>query len=189
MIAEDMNPISRATIIFGLSFVFTEAAVAAEPPPRAEAITISKDPYPRTRALGIPYWGTVTLQGDLPDIQAEYWIPVDHLIKDNDFHHIEILVDHRARILGGRGRFKGTSQEWRGDRGYSARMRVVAPLKDPENPFPKTLPLAIHNPDFGDLVFVFDLHGVSWRRAQRVLTSKQDRSNQHTTDVEPKPEE
>jgi hypothetical protein len=124
--------------------------------------------YPASHSLFIPFNGCVELDRKLPEGSGELWLSLEHLLDDADFSKIEILVNSARTILGARGTFKGSLEEWKGDRGYESRKRVLYAFSGGDGPeLSKKVPLAYDAGDFGSMVFTFDNVGhVSWRKPQ-----------------------
>lgn len=124
--------------------------------------------YPSSASLQIPFHGCVVLDHPLPAGEGEYWLSLDELIKDEDFHQIQVLVDANGGILGARAEFRGTLIEWEGARGYAARKRVLFPFLGGDGPeFTKQLPAVYDGNGFGEMVYTFDANRhVSWRKPQ-----------------------
>lgn len=75
-------------------------------------------------------------------------------------------MNSKTTILGARAKFKGSMDEWRGERGYASRNRVlyVFCIGTDGPPLSQKLPLAFDAKDFGEMVYTFDESGhVSWR--------------------------
>ncbi len=126
---------------------------------------------PSSSSLQVPFHGCVTLDRALPTVGGEYWLTVDHLVKDNDFSKIQMLVNAGGIIIGARASFTGSLEEWNADRGYASRKRVLEVFLGGDGPeLSRKLPLAYDGCDFGDMVYTFDIRGnVSWRKAQGVV--------------------
>ncbi len=124
--------------------------------------------YPASSSLDIPFHGCVQMDGQLPAGDGEHWLSLDHLVKDDDFAEIQVLVDSEGTILGGRAVFKGSPKEWRDERGYASRLRVLFAFLGGDGPeISRDLPLAYDGSGFGDMVYGFDTNGhVSWRIPQ-----------------------
>jgi len=123
--------------------------------------------YPASNSLYVPFHGCIELDGKLSQ-RGEHWLTLEHLIEDADFTKIEVLVDSYRTILGARATFKGSLEEWRGERGYKSRKRVLAVFMGGDGPeLSKDLPLAFDGGDFGQMVYTFDYSGhASWRKPQ-----------------------
>ena len=136
--------------------------------PKVVAVKEFTGIYPALFSLGIPFHGCVVLDAQLPPGEGEHWLSLDHLITDEDFRNIQILVNSTGTILGARASFKGSLEEWRGVRGYASRQRILFPFMGGDGPeLPRELPLAYDGVGFGDMVYTFDLSGhVSWRIPQ-----------------------
>ncbi len=124
--------------------------------------------YPASSSLSIPFHGCVALEARLPAGDGEYWLPLDHLVTDDDFDKIQVLVNSSGSIMGARAVFKGSTEEWRGARGYAGRKRVLEVFMGGDGPeLSRELPLAYDGNGFGDMVYTFDTTGqVSWRIGQ-----------------------
>jgi len=124
--------------------------------------------YPASSALGIPFNGAIVTSTQLTYKKGEYWYSVDHLTHDSFFKDIEVLVRHDGAILGGRASFSGSSEEWSGDKGVKARLRVIDVFLGGEEDFETLMrkPIQVFNGsgDFGGMVFTFDSQGVTWRK-------------------------
>lgn len=133
--------------------------------PQVQAVKVFPRSYPNNSVLKIPFHGCVQLSRPLPPGQGEYWLSLDKLTTDEDFEKIEVLVNAGGGIVGGRAVFRGSGEEWEGARGYAARLRVLEPFADLDEPISKALPLAYDGNGFGEMVYTFDTTGnASWRR-------------------------
>lgn len=137
--------------------------------PKVVAVKEFSGIYPASNSLSIPFHGCVVLDGQVKLGGGEHWLPLDHLITDDDFGKIQILVESAGTILGARAVFKGSLEEWRGARGYVSRQRILQVFgiggDGPE--LSRELPLAHDGSDFGGMVYTFDQSGhVSWRVPQ-----------------------
>lgn len=152
-------------IIPTISIALALAGAALAELPQVQAVKVFPRLYPNNTALEIPFNGCVQLSSPLPPGPGEYWLSLDKLTSDADFEKIEVLVNSAGGILGGRAVFRGSQKEWEGERGFAARLRVLAPFGQVEEPISKALPLAYDGDGFGDMVYTFDTTGhVSWRK-------------------------
>ena len=136
--------------------------------PRVVAVKQFTGFYPASHSLLIPFHGCLDLEGQLPKEGGEYWLSLENILDDADFSKIEVLVNSARTILGARATFKGSIEEWRGDRGYESRKRVLYAFSGGDSPeLSKDVPLAYDAGDFGGMVYTFDNAGhVSWRKPQ-----------------------
>ncbi len=144
------------------------AQTARSQEPRVLAVKQFSGIYPDSASLRIPFHGCVELEGQLSAGNGEYWLSLDHLITDDDFNKIQVLVNSDRTILGARASFKGPREEWRSERGYASRKRVLAVFLGGDGPeIARNLPLAHDGSGFGGMVYTFDENGhVFWRIAQ-----------------------
>jgi hypothetical protein len=144
------------------------APLAWSQEPRVLAVKQFSGIYPASASLRIPFHGCVELEGQLPAGDGEYWLALDHLITDDDFDKIQVLVNTDGTILGARASFKGLAEEWRGEHGYASRKRVLEVFLGGDGPeLARNLPLAHDGSHFGGMVYTFDESGhVFWRIAQ-----------------------
>lgn len=144
------------------------ASLVHAEPPRVVAVKVFSGIYPCSFSLGIPFHGCVVIDAQVPLGEGEHWLSLDHWIADEDFRSIQILVNSTGTILGARATFKGTSEDWRGVRGYASRQRILSPFLGGDGPeLSRELPLAYDGNGFGNMVYTFDLSGhVSWRIPQ-----------------------
>jgi hypothetical protein len=151
------------------------ASLAHAESPKVVGVKVSSGISRVSFSLGIPFHGSVVLDAQLPLGEGEHWLSLDHLIADEDFKSIQILVNSNGTILGARAIFKGSMENWRGASGYASRQRILSPFMGGDGPaLSSELPLAYDGNGLGDIVYTFDLSGnVSWRISQEpTLTDK-----------------
>jgi hypothetical protein len=136
--------------------------------PKVVAVKQFSGIYPASHSLLVPFHGCVELDTQLPEGRGEYWLSLEHLTQDADYTNIEILVNSDRTIIGARATFKGSIEEWRGDRGDQSRKRVLNAFSGGDGPeLSMAVPLAYDAGDFGGMVYTFDNSGhVSWRKSQ-----------------------
>jgi hypothetical protein len=144
--------------------------------PKVVAVKQFTGIYPASHSLLIPFHGCVELDTQLPEGRGEYWLSLEHLTQDADFTNIEILVNSARTIIGARATFKGSIEEWRGDRGDQSRKRVLNAFSGGDGPeLSMAVPLAYDAGDFGGMVYAFDNAGqVSWRKPQSYVPVTED---------------
>jgi hypothetical protein len=148
--------------------------------------------YPASNTLCIPFSGCVSLTGDAPNPEGEEWLSLDHILEDEDYDRFEILIDRNLTILGARAKFKGTLEEWKGERGYRSRSRAMDKFLGGDGPdaeLSRELPLDFSGVGFGDMLYNFDIEGnISWRKAPtaRIYTAAEytERQEQHKRECE-----